>query len=141
MFYIIIAMVLYTVALLLAALAARHTDSNLATAITNLISTILPVIVVLPYLNKKMIADGKLGIIYALIGGIAIALFTMALTKSFALNKVAIVSPIVFGGSIFLSAIISFFLFKEKISMYQGIGLAFLGVGILFILYARMTGK
>ena len=88
-----------------------------------------------------MIADGKLGIIYALIGGIAIALFTMALTKSFALNKVAIVSPIVFGGSIFLSAIISFFLFKEKISMYQGIGLAFLGVGILFILYARMTGK
>ncbi len=141
MIYIIIATILYTVALIFITLSARHADTNLATAVTNLVSTVLPVIIVLPYLNKKLVSDGKLGLIYAILGGIAIALYTLALTKSFAMNKVAIVSPIIYGGSIFLTAIISLILFKEKISLFQGIGLSLLGIGILFILYAIVTGK
>lgn len=141
MIYIIIATILYTVALIFITLSARHADTNLATAVTNLVSTVLPVIIVLPYLNKKLVSDGKLGLIYAILGGIAIALYTLALTKSFAMNKVAIVSPIIYGGSIFLTAIISLILFKEKITQYQGIGLALLSIGILFILYAKATGK
>lgn len=141
MIYIIIATILYTIALIFITLSARHADTNLATAITNIVSTILPVIIIIPYLNKKLVSDGKVGLIYAILGGIAIALYTLALTKSFATNKVAIVSPIIYGGSIFLTAIISFVLFKEKISLFQGIGLSLVGVGILFILYAIVTGK
>ncbi len=141
MIYIIIATILYTIALIFITLSARHADTNLATAITNIVSTILPVIIIIPYLNKKLVSDGKVGLIYAILGGIAIALYTLALTKSFATNKIAIVSPIIYGGSIFLTAIISFILFKEKISLFQGIGLSLVGVGILFILYAIVTGK
>lgn len=61
----------------------------------------------------------------------------MTLNKSYSVNKVAIVAPIVFGGAIFFSAILSSFIFKEKIGSVQGIGLAFLGIGLALIIYAR----
>ncbi len=77
----------------------------------------------------------------AIIGGILIAFFVMAINKAYVENKVAVVAPIVFGGSIFLSAILSFVFFKEKITSLQGLGLALLGVAILIITYARATGK
>jgi drug/metabolite transporter (DMT)-like permease len=54
---------------------------------------------------------------------------------------VALVSPIVFGGTIFLSAILSYFIFKEKVSPIQFSGLAILGVGLLLIIYSAATGK
>jgi hypothetical protein len=65
----------------------------------------------------------------------------MALNKSYALNKVAIVVPIVFGGAIFLSTILSGFIFKEKIGFLQGVGLGFLGIGLILIIYARAVAK
>ena len=77
----------------------------------------------------------------AILTGVAIALFTMALTRSYSQNKVAIVIPIVFGGAIFLSTIFSYLFFKEKITLFQGIGLILLLIGIIFIIYARVTGR
>jgi len=70
-----------------------------------------------------------------------VALFTMALTKSFSVNKVAIVVPIVFGGSIFLSAILSNIFLKEKVTITEGLGLLILGVGLAIITYAKLTTK
>ena len=75
------------------------------------------------------------------LAGAAVALYAMSLTRSYSLNKVAIVVPVVFGGAIFLTAILSYFLFKEKISAVQGIGLTLLGLGLVLIIYARATGK
>lgn len=75
----------------------------------------------------------------SILAGIAIALFGLALSKSYATNKVAIVVPIVFGGSIFLSAILSAILFDEKITILQLIGLLFLAIGLAFIIYARAS--
>ncbi len=63
----------------------------------------------------------------------------MALNRSYSVNKVAIVAPIVFGGAIFLSAILSNIFFKEKIGLLQGVGLGFLGIGLIIIIYARAT--
>jgi uncharacterized membrane protein len=107
----------------------------------NVISAIIPIIVVFPIVNTKLLNSGKLGILIAILGGIAIAFFTLALNKSFQVNKVAIVSPIVFGGAIFLSAILSAIFFKEKVSTFQMFGLAFLGMGLITIIYAAATGK
>src|SRR5438445_12999442 len=97
MLYIILALLLYTAAILIGTFASRITDSNLVTAIVNIVSTIIPTIVVFPILNRKLFENAKLGIVMAVVGGIIIALFTMALNKSFAVNKVEIVSQIVFG--------------------------------------------
>jgi drug/metabolite transporter (DMT)-like permease len=65
----------------------------------------------------------------------------MALNKSFSLNKVGIVTPVVFGGAIFLSTILSYFIFKEKITGIQGLGLAFLAIGFILIIYAKATAS
>lgn len=121
--------------------AARFADTNLVAAIENIISGILPIIVAIPILNGKTVHDQKIGLIAAVITGIGLAFFTMVMNKAYATNKVAIVAPIVFGGSIFITAILSYFLFKEKISFFQGIGLTLLAVALIIITYARMTGK
>jgi uncharacterized membrane protein len=141
MLYIILALLFYTAAIMLGTIASRNTNSNLVSAIMNAISAIIPIIVVFPIVNKKLFESGKLGILMAVLSGIAIAFFTLALNKSFQVNKVAIVSPIVFGGAIFLSAILSAIFFKEKVSTFQMFGLAFLGMGLITIIYAAATGK
>jgi|SRR3990167_5835886 len=141
MIYIILASIFYTSAIILGTIASRNANTNLIAGITNIVSVFIPLAVVAPLLSKKLLADSKFGVLMAFFTGIAIALFTMALTKSYSENKVAIVVPIVFGGAIFLSSLLSYFFFKEKITPYQGAGLIFLGMGLLLIIFARITGR
>ncbi len=132
MVYIFIALIAYTFALLFITAASRNINTNVATSIVNTISAIMPVLLVIPLISKKVITDGRFGIIMAVLGGISIAIFGMALAKSFSLNKVGVVAPIVFGGAILLSTVLSALIFKEKITMVEGLGLAVL---------SRMRGR
>jgi len=121
--------------------ASRILNTTLVAAIVNIVSAILPALVVIPVLNKVNIQDQKLALIAAIMGGILIALFGIALSKSYSLNKVAVVVPIVFGGSILISTILGSIIFKEKVGLIQGVGLSLLGAGLLVIIYSRLTGK
>jgi multidrug transporter EmrE-like cation transporter len=103
------------------------------------VSAVIPFVVALPFLNKKNVTSHKYGIVMAIIAGLAIALFSMALTKSYSLNKVGIVAPIVFGGAIVLSTLFSIIIFKDKTSSIELTGLAVVAVGIALIIYARAT--
>lgn len=141
MIYIFLALILYSIVIIVGTFASRMANTNLVTAIENLISAVLPIMMVIPILNGKTVQNQKIGIMAAVLVGILIAFFTIFLNKAYSLNKVAIVAPIVFGGSIFITAILSYFFLKEKISLFQGIGLAFLAIGLIFITYARLTGK
>ena len=141
MVYIFLALIFYTAAILVGAYASRMANTNLVAALINIVSAIIPTIVAIPLLNKANIQNQRLGFIAALVAGALIALFSIALTKSYSQNKVAIVAPIVFGGSIFLSAILSYFFLKEKVTLIEGLGLLILGGGLLVILYARFTGR
>jgi len=141
MIYIIAAMLLYIATTLLGAYASRNADSGLITAIMNIVSAILPIAIIIPYVSKINLQDSKYGIIAAIFTGASIALFTLAINKSYSVNKVGIVAPIVFGGAIFLSTLISTVLFKEKVSLIQGFGLILLGFGFVVVTYARWVGK
>ncbi|MCL4415239.1 MAG: EamA family transporter [Actinobacteria bacterium] len=141
MLYIILSVISYSAVIMLGAYAARLINIVLASAIETIISAIIPTLILIPMMNGKAIQNSRLGILIAIIAGIVIALFTIFLNKAYALNKVAIVAPIVFGGSIFITAILSYIFFKEKISSFQGIGLTILAIGLIFITYARLTGK
>lgn len=116
-------------------------NTTIVAALINIVSAIIPTLVAIPILNKANIQNQRLGLIAALIAGVFIALFSIALTKSYSQNKVAVVVPIVFGGSILVSAILSYFFFKEKVTLFQGVGLGFLAIGLLIITYARFTGR
>jgi uncharacterized membrane protein len=143
MIYILLAVLFYTVAIMLSTLASRAVNSNLVSALTNVASTIIPIAIVIPILNKHVLESSqkRFGIIMAILAGLAIGIFAIMLNKSYTENKVAIVAPIVFGGAIFLSAILSNVFLKERISLLQGIGLALLAAALSLIVYARMTGK
>lgn len=143
MLFIVLAAVFYSIAIIFSTVASRKIDTNLAAGIGNLISAIIPLIVAAPLLNKKLlnVPDSRFGVIMEIIAGIFVALFAMALTKSFSINKVAIVVPIVFGGSIFLSAILSYIFLKEKATITEILGLLILGIGLAIVTYARFTSK
>ncbi len=141
MIYIFLALIFYTAAILVGAYASRMANTNLVAALINIVSAIIPTIVAIPFLSKINLQNQRLGFIAALAAGFLIALFSIALTKSYSQNKVAIVAPIVFGGSILLSAILSYFFLKEKITLIEGLGLLILGGGLLIIVYARFTGR
>lgn len=134
-------MVFYSTALLFIAAASRHTSATLATAIVNGISAIIPIILAVALLNKKEVIGHRFGVVMALCGGVAIAFFGLSLTKALTQNKVGIVSPVVFGGAIFASTIASFFIFKEKTTPVQSLGLMLVGLGLIAIIYARATAK
>lgn len=140
MLYLILSVIFYTIAIMLIAFASRITNSTLVTAIVNSVSVVIPISVVFLTQNKKLF-DNKLGIFFAIGGGIAIALYTLAFSKSLQVNKVALVAPAVFGGAMFLSAILSYVIFKEKLSPLHSAGLAIVGVGLLIIIYSATSSK
>lgn len=141
MLYIVIALVTYTAAILLTTAASRRTNSVLVTAIINSVATILPLIWVTSLAAKKAIHPVKTGVLFAIACGACISIYTLALNKSFSINKVGIVMPMVFGGAIFTSTILSYFIFKEKVTTTQALGLVLLALGFIVIVYAQATGK
>lgn len=141
MIYIFVALIFYTIALLFSAAAARSANSNIVTAIVNVFSALIPLAIIAPIVSRKVMTQQKYGLLLAVLGGICIAIFTLALNKSFTLNKVGVVTPIVFGGAILLTSLLSYFVFKEKISSIHFAGLAFLALGFCIVIYARATGQ
>ena len=141
MLYLIGAAILYTIAVLLGALSARNANTNLAGGITNLVGAVLPLTLAAVEFSRKPFQNQKLGVLAAVAGGVAIALFVIVLNKSFVINKVGIVTPIVFGGSILLSTLAGYLVFKERVTPYQLIGLSLLMAGLAFIAYSKATGK
>lgn len=143
MIYIVIAAVCYAITAVLLAVSTRNIHPNLTVGVSNLLSALIPIAVAFPLLNKNLLnnSNSKLGVLMAVLAGIFIALFSMALAKSYSVNRVAIVAPLVFGGAIFLSAILSSIFLKEKITFIEGFGLLILGVGLAIITYARLAAK
>jgi drug/metabolite transporter (DMT)-like permease len=137
MVYLILACVLYSIAVLIGATASRNANTNLVAAVSNLASFIIPFLFVLPSLSKEKFADHKYGIWMSVLGGLVVGLFVLTLTKAFTQNKVGIVAPVVYGGTIFLTTILSYFIFHEKIAPLEGIGLFFVLVGLAFVAYGR----
>jgi len=141
MIYIILSLLLYTAVTLLGTAAARHADPTLAAAIVAAASAVIPAIAAASIVVRKTVRGESFGLWMAVLGGLAVGLFTLSLLKAFSQNKVGVVTPIVFGGAIFLSTILSYFVFKEKITAPEVVGLAFLAVGFCIIIYARAVAS
>lgn len=141
MIYLVFACILYTAAVLIATSASRNANTNIVAAVTNIVSVIVPIIAAAPLLSKKAVTGHKYGIWMAALAGVVIGLFVLALNKSFSENKVGIVTPIVYGGTIFLSTVLSYFIFKEKITVVEGSGLVFVLIGLALVAYARATAS
>lgn len=141
MIYIILAMIFYTLVILFGAQAARNAETNLVNAIVTTISAVIPIGLFISIMGKSEFQSSKYGIIMSVATGIFVALFGLALTRGYATSKVAVVAPVVFGGAIFLSAILSAIFFKEKVTIIQGLGLILIGVGLALVIYTKATNS
>ncbi len=141
MLLILAGLLLYTAVILLATAASRLIHPSIVALVSNGFGIIVPLIIAIPLLAKKSAGDFKLGIALAVLEGLLVGIFAFVLTKALNTDKVAIVTPVIFGGTIFLTSILGFFLFKEKITIFQGLGLIFLAIGFSFIIYAKSTGN
>jgi multidrug transporter EmrE-like cation transporter len=90
--------------------------------------------------NFKTAANGsfKIGILSAALAGGLIAIFVIFLNRAYATEKIAIITPVVFGGSILLSSILSFFIYKERIAPLQLLGLSLVLAGIALIIISKL---
>lgn len=137
MIYLILALLLFTALNLVAAAASRNANTNLVSFLTAIGSLVIPFIVVLPALARQTFQSQKFGVWMALLTGLLVGLYALAVNKSFTQNKIVIITPVVFGGAILLTTIFSYFIFKEKISPLEGIGLMLVLIGLAVIIYAR----
>lgn len=134
-----LAVILYSVSLLLGASASRNANTNLVSFINVLFSVLIPLAVILPRLSRSAFTAHKYGVAMAALSGLVVSVFVLTLSKSFSQNKVGIITPVIFGGAIFITTIASYFLFKEKISVIEGAGLMLVLAGLVVIIYARAT--
>ena len=135
--YIFLSLITYSVAMLIATYANRHANVSLVALIVNTISISAPLILLLAAREGSKVSS-KNGILAAIAGGLLISVFTLLLGKSYELNNVAVVGPVVFGGSIVITSVASYFLFKEKIVPIQGLGLVFVVIGLGLVVYSRL---
>ncbi len=139
--FIILATILYTLFDIFASRAGNKIDANLSPVIFNGLGAILPLIIYAFYKfskGAKLIATTSSGIIYSVLAGISIALFSILLIKIFEKGGLAYVVPLIYGGTVALASLTGWILFKESVSDPQIIGIVVVIVGIALIIISKV---
>jgi uncharacterized membrane protein len=137
---ILLCAVFYAVFEIFAGLAGGKINDWLAAVLYNGIGTVIPLIV---YLSTTA-AKGKTtirGAVYASLAGVGIMLFSVLLARVF--NKggnLSYVIPTVYGIAIVLSSMFGYIFLKDKMTTLQALGLGFIVVGVVCIIYAKAKG-
>lgn len=139
-FLIVLATILYTLFDLFVAKAGGKLNDNLAATIFNGIGAIIPFIIYVSLKAKDGLPTTRAGLIYSLLAGVSIAIFSIILVNIFArAEHVSFVLPAIYGGTVVLGALAGIFIFKESISFVGIAGLLLTFVGIGLLVYSRLT--
>lgn len=138
---IILATIFYTFFEIFTSRAGNRIDANLSAIIFNGLGAFIPIIT---YISLKFVKGTKLiaattsGIIYSILAGVAIAVFSILLIKIFEKGGLAYVIPLIYGGSIVLASLTGWLIFKESISGLQTIGILIIITGIALVIIAKL---
>ncbi|MDO8600375.1 MAG: EamA family transporter [bacterium] len=138
---IIFATIFYTLFDIFTSRAGNRIDANLSSVIFNGLGAILPLTVYIFYKfskGAKLLATTSSGIIYSILAGIAIALFSILLIKIFEKSGLTYVVPLIYGGTVALASLTGWLLFKESVSGLQLLGIAVIIIGIALIIFSKM---
>lgn len=123
--------------------AGGRLDYLLSAIVINVVAVIIPLTLLLNGIFQKnaVVTTQKSGLIYAGLAGISIAIFAIAFQKIFQQGgSLSFVSPLIFGGAIALSTILSLLILKESINIYHILGILFILGGIACISLAKAQG-
>ena len=140
---IILATVFYTLFDLFASRAGLSIDPNLSSVIFNGIGALIPLVVYGIYKYEKgapIMATTKNGVLYSLLAGISIAVFSILLITIFEKGEVSYVVPVIYGGTIALASLFGWLFFKEIITPLEATGIAVILIGVFMIIWAKAKG-
>lgn len=137
MIYIALATIFYSAFLIINTIAARVIDPVFAAAIVTGVSAIIPIVVAVRAQSQTL--TPAQGVWAAVAAGFCIALYSIFLNRSFTTEKVGVVVPIVYGGSLVITTLLSLVVFRERIGTLQAIGLVVMMIGIGIVIYARIA--
>ncbi|HET9174567.1 MAG TPA: EamA family transporter [Candidatus Saccharimonadales bacterium] len=136
---IALATVFYTLYDAFASKAGGTIDPNASSVIFNGLGAVIPLGI---YLYIKLKGTGaqpitKNGVIYSLLAGVAIALFSIIFIKIFEKGTLSYVIPLIYGGTVVLASLLGIFMFHDKVSVLQVLGLFVIAVGISIVVIAK----
>ena len=88
--------------------------------------------------GAKLVATTSSGILYSVLAGLAIALFSILLIKIFEKGGLAYVVPLIYGGTVALASLTGWLIFKESVSGLQILGITVVIIGIALIVFAKV---
>lgn len=139
---IIFATITYTLFDVFAAQAGNKIDANFSSVIFNGLGMIIPLIIYIYYKfvnGVQLVSTTTSGIIYSILAGVSIAVFSVLLIKIFEQGGLAYAVPLIYGGVICLTALIGWFFFKENISLLQGVGIMVIAMGIILVVVSKLN--
>ncbi len=141
--FVVIALVSYSMFEIFSSQAGGKIDANLSSSIFNGLGIVIPLgsYVIYNILKRQeTLPSTPKGIIFSVIAGIAIAIFSIVFVKIFEKGgNVSFVIPLIYGGSIVLTSIISRVWLNEKISLGNIVGLVLISLGFLIIVVSKTS--
>ncbi|MEK7170812.1 MAG: hypothetical protein AAB774_00710 [Patescibacteria group bacterium] len=134
--YIVLATLFYSGFQLFVSRTAGKIDATLPGVIGNFVAVVIPlgVFLYLRFVKRaELFPTTTSGVIFSVLAGVAVAIYGIFLVKAFERADTAFVIPLVFGGSILLSTLISWVVFKEHASTQSVLGTLLIVSGIILI--------
>jgi len=120
--------------------AGGKLNDNLAATLFNGIGAIVPLVIYVAIKSKSSTETTTAGIVYSLLAGLSIAVFSIILVNLFArAENVSFILPAIYGGTIVLGALAGLFVFKESLSGVGMAGLIFITMGVGILVYSRLS--
>ncbi|MBI2063117.1 MAG: hypothetical protein HYT61_02645 [Candidatus Yanofskybacteria bacterium] len=121
--------------------ASGKIDANLSPSIFNSLGAIVPLSVYLFLRITKPLeiaATKTSGIMFSVLAGISIALFSILLLKTFSRGiNLSYAFPIIYGGTVVVSTLGGLILFKEHVSLLQGAGIISIVFGLVLVAVSK----
>lgn len=137
---IVLATIFYTLYDAFASRASSGIDPNISSVIFNGLGAIVPLLIYSFVRLRKhpIVSTTKEGIVYSILAGVAIAIFSVLFVKIFQKGNLSYVVPLIYGGTIVLASIIGIVLFHDKVSTLQLAGLGVISVGVVMVVLAKL---
>ena len=137
---IIFAIIFYTAFGLFASKAGGKINDSLSAAIFNGIGAAVPLLVYLFFKTKQNAQSTNEGVIYSVLAGVSIAVFSVLLINIFSrAENVSFVMPTIYGGAVVLATVAGVFLFKESLAPVAFAGVLLVAIGVSMLIYSRIV--
>lgn len=118
--------------------AGGKINDFVANGIFSGLAGLLPLLIYTVSKHGHGAATTKAGVLYSILAGVCVGVFSIALIRIFAQGgNLSVVSPVIYGGTIVGVSLVGWLVFKEPFSLLGLAGVAVIAIGIGMVVAAR----